>query len=212
MRSFAKPAPHTMTKEWQEATNEYLKVRSPLLCCCISSFRLLTLVSCTKTGAKLRPLDRYLVRGLRWQGPRPVSLGPWLNHEPLSFVNRLSIINILTAIIAYVTRVQATLSSWKVGDGGRRTGRIWASFERSRGTVVGTWRIGVNTVQRGQCDIISLVSTYLVLVSILFSLWTMEVNMCRALTPSIQGPQMWEPWTLRKTNHDQEVIARYFLE
>jgi len=25
MRSFAKPAPHTMTKEWQEATNEYLK-------------------------------------------------------------------------------------------------------------------------------------------------------------------------------------------
>lgn len=27
MRSFAKPAPHTMTKEWQEQTNEYLKVR-----------------------------------------------------------------------------------------------------------------------------------------------------------------------------------------
>lgn len=26
MRSFAKPAPPTMTKEWQEATNEYLKV------------------------------------------------------------------------------------------------------------------------------------------------------------------------------------------
>ncbi|TLS22948.1 uncharacterized protein PpBr36_06314 [Pyricularia pennisetigena] len=25
MRSFAKPAPHTMTKEWQEQTNEYLK-------------------------------------------------------------------------------------------------------------------------------------------------------------------------------------------
>lgn len=27
-RMFAKPAPHTMNKEWQEAANEYLKVRS----------------------------------------------------------------------------------------------------------------------------------------------------------------------------------------
>lgn len=26
LRSFAKPPPHTMTKEWQEASNEYLKV------------------------------------------------------------------------------------------------------------------------------------------------------------------------------------------
>lgn len=28
MRMFAKPGPHTMNKEWQEAANEYLKVRS----------------------------------------------------------------------------------------------------------------------------------------------------------------------------------------
>lgn len=28
MRMFAKPAPHTMTREWQEASNEYLKVRT----------------------------------------------------------------------------------------------------------------------------------------------------------------------------------------
>jgi hypothetical protein len=27
MRSFAGPSPHTMTREWQEAANEYLKVR-----------------------------------------------------------------------------------------------------------------------------------------------------------------------------------------
>ncbi|KAK4250167.1 cytochrome c oxidase [Corynascus novoguineensis] len=27
IRSFAKPPPHTMTKEWQEATNEYLKAQ-----------------------------------------------------------------------------------------------------------------------------------------------------------------------------------------
>ena len=30
MRAFARPPPRTMTKEWQEATNEYLKVRSKL--------------------------------------------------------------------------------------------------------------------------------------------------------------------------------------
>ncbi|KAL2018626.1 hypothetical protein VTK56DRAFT_529 [Thermocarpiscus australiensis] len=28
VRSFAKPAPRTMTKEWQEATNEYLKAQN----------------------------------------------------------------------------------------------------------------------------------------------------------------------------------------
>ena len=31
VRSFANPAPRTMTKEWQEATNEYLKERKPYL-------------------------------------------------------------------------------------------------------------------------------------------------------------------------------------
>ena len=29
IHSFARPPPRTMTKEWQEATNEYLKVRIP---------------------------------------------------------------------------------------------------------------------------------------------------------------------------------------
>ncbi len=29
IRAFAGPAPASMTKEWQEATNEYLKVRTP---------------------------------------------------------------------------------------------------------------------------------------------------------------------------------------
>lgn len=33
MRSFAKPAPSTMTKEWQEATNEFLKVRLSAAVC-----------------------------------------------------------------------------------------------------------------------------------------------------------------------------------
>lgn len=30
VRSFARPPPRTMTKEWQEATNEYLKVSQQL--------------------------------------------------------------------------------------------------------------------------------------------------------------------------------------
>ena len=30
IHAFAKPPPRTMTKEWQEATNEYLRVCSPL--------------------------------------------------------------------------------------------------------------------------------------------------------------------------------------
>jgi cytochrome c oxidase subunit 4 len=30
IHSFSRPPPRTMTKEWQEATNEYLKVRIPL--------------------------------------------------------------------------------------------------------------------------------------------------------------------------------------
>ena len=36
LRTMAKPAPYTMTKEWQEATNEYLKVRT-----CLTLFALL---------------------------------------------------------------------------------------------------------------------------------------------------------------------------
>lgn len=35
MRAFAGPAPSTMNKEYQEATNEYLKVSNlPDTCCC----------------------------------------------------------------------------------------------------------------------------------------------------------------------------------
>jgi hypothetical protein len=31
LRVFAKPAPHTMNREWQEAANEYLKVSKDLM-------------------------------------------------------------------------------------------------------------------------------------------------------------------------------------
>jgi cytochrome c oxidase subunit 4 len=31
IRAFGGPAPKTMNKEWQEATNEYLKVNKPIL-------------------------------------------------------------------------------------------------------------------------------------------------------------------------------------
>lgn len=40
IRAFAGPAPKTMTKEWQEATNEYAKVRYIFsLLCFVAIFR-----------------------------------------------------------------------------------------------------------------------------------------------------------------------------
>lgn len=78
MRAFAKPAPRTMTKEWQEATNEFLKVgipalRSPLLSTAANRGSL-------PTGTKVGPLDRYLVGGLLGQGPRAIPSGEEINH------------------------------------------------------------------------------------------------------------------------------------
>lgn len=79
MRMFAKPAPHTMNKEWQEAANEYLKVRirqafgpSPSRKDRPARITMLTLD--IKTGAKIRPIHRCRLPQLRGQGPGPVSL------------------------------------------------------------------------------------------------------------------------------------------
>ena len=43
IHSFARPQPRTMTKEWQEATNEYLKVRYKKTAANKQSFRLFAL-------------------------------------------------------------------------------------------------------------------------------------------------------------------------
>ena len=84
---FAKPAPYTMTKEYQEQTNEFLKVRTLLhprnhkkyLIANVNDY----------IGPELRPTDGYLVRRLLWQGPRAVSLCQRINDELVfSFVNR----------------------------------------------------------------------------------------------------------------------------
>lgn len=73
VRSFAKGSPSTMTKEYQEASNEYMKVRlhhAPLQQSsgnqpqCVGN-RVLTAVP---TGTKHRANLRYLLRGL--QRPR----------------------------------------------------------------------------------------------------------------------------------------------
>lgn len=79
MRMFAKPAPHTMNKEWQEAANEYLKVR---ICQAFGrplsrNFRLARTSILTLdiiTGTKIRPYHRSCLPQLRGQGPGPVSL------------------------------------------------------------------------------------------------------------------------------------------
>lgn len=66
-----------MTKEYQEATNEFLKVRflnSPR-----TSHSRQPLTSTLPTEPKLRPVDRSLVRGLLGQGPRAIPLGEGIN-------------------------------------------------------------------------------------------------------------------------------------
>lgn len=77
IRMAAKPAPHTMTKEWQEASNEMLKV----------SFNAdITWKSQLLTGAStattLRPPHWYYLRGLQ---------RPW--HGPVSSQERLNALN-----------------------------------------------------------------------------------------------------------------------
>jgi hypothetical protein len=72
----AKPAPSTMTKEYQEQTNEYLKVnrslRLPRLFI-LGDGRLESTRWSTDTliGTKLRTHHRYLIRGLQGQGYGP---------------------------------------------------------------------------------------------------------------------------------------------
>lgn len=79
MRMFAKPAPHTMNKEWQEAANEYLKVRirqafarSPSRKDWLARLSMLTLD--INKGAKIRPNHRSRLPQLRGQGTGPVPL------------------------------------------------------------------------------------------------------------------------------------------
>lgn len=60
IHAFARPPPRTMTKEWQEATNEYLRVRHTTA----PAMSYLTLV-----GREIQPYLRYQQRGILRQGP-----------------------------------------------------------------------------------------------------------------------------------------------
>lgn len=90
MRMFAKPPPHTMTREWQEASNEYLKVRK-LLVFCTHEFCMLTRAT-KNTGAKSRPFHRRRLARLQGPGTGPVaareglrsSANGWKTPSPLS--------------------------------------------------------------------------------------------------------------------------------
>lgn len=75
VRAFARGPPATMTKEYQEASNEYLLVCFPLSSLKHHLLRRPSLTSHPLTGPKLRPHQRSLLRGL--QGPRngPVPTG-----------------------------------------------------------------------------------------------------------------------------------------
>jgi len=68
LRAFAKPPPHTMTREWQEAANERLKVRP-------TGF-VAPMVYCTHTfaaGTKVGSVHWCRVRGIYRPGSSPVS-------------------------------------------------------------------------------------------------------------------------------------------
>lgn len=59
IRAGAKPSPKTLTKEYEEATNEYLKVGS-------SRDYQRKKLTCWIAGPKVGAHYRYLVRGLHW--------------------------------------------------------------------------------------------------------------------------------------------------
>jgi len=69
-RYFAKPPPKTMTKEWQEMSNEYLKVRPSCTLRIPGSAMNGTLTRYFPTGTKVRGHHRCIVSGLQgsWYG------------------------------------------------------------------------------------------------------------------------------------------------
>lgn len=95
MRFFGGPPPSTMNKEWQEATNEYLKVgngRSPTLSypsslLPASSLTIIDSNPFSSTEPKVGPVDGPHLRRLLGQGPRAVPVEQrikWIRHFPLS--------------------------------------------------------------------------------------------------------------------------------
>jgi hypothetical protein len=82
MRSFAKPGPSTMNKEWQEASNEFLKVgcRCSLRCSLPRPFPSMVANPTLSTEPKVGPVDGYLVGGLYRQGPGPIPLVQGVNN------------------------------------------------------------------------------------------------------------------------------------
>lgn len=68
VRAFAKPEPATMSQEYQEASNEFLKV-----CMRVPTYTIVHMADACHTATKSRPHHRHRLRGLLWQGPGPVS-------------------------------------------------------------------------------------------------------------------------------------------
>jgi len=93
-RFFARPPPATMTKEYQEASNEYLKVCSSheinhcpcdgaSVYICNNDIRIPMLTTLLTTGPQRRAHHWYLIRGLR----RPRS-GPECSCEEIDTLHR----------------------------------------------------------------------------------------------------------------------------
>ena len=99
IRFFAKPPPHTMNREWQEAANERLRVR-------IHKWKNATVVSHADvsivTATKLRPRHWCLVGRLQRHGTDPVP------------PEELSLKACLTATISFVKQTRATHGAFSV--------------------------------------------------------------------------------------------------
>lgn len=104
MRMFAKPPPHTMTREWQEAANEYLKVRirqTPSFRRDTGSARthVLTLRhqnrSKNPTQSRVSPPPTTLARARSSPPPRKLKRLRQQQMETLLFVGRKSRSNII---------------------------------------------------------------------------------------------------------------------
>lgn len=93
IRAFAGPPPKTMTKEWQEASNEYLKVQSKRSCILKALFMKILLTTCLLVNRARSQIPSRVSR------PRATRARAWFSHRrrgsrhystDLSFVNRIN--------------------------------------------------------------------------------------------------------------------------
>jgi len=102
IRYFAGPAPKTMTKEWQEMTNEYLKVRTIVASLLLPGLNKM-LIGCIITGTKDGSHHGCFFRGIRgsWHGPEQA----WSEEQEGRRVNRRDMSSCISAHIVISRKI-----------------------------------------------------------------------------------------------------------